>query len=55
MPYEIQASPGGRGYFVITKDTGRRHSKKPLTKSIAARQMAALYVRAPDSDRRRRK
>jgi hypothetical protein len=52
MPYGLEASPTGRGYFVITKGTGRRHSNKPLTKSVAARQMAALYVHAPDSDRR---
>lgn len=55
MPYEIQANPVGRGYFVITKGSRNRHSEKPLTKSMAARQMAALYVHAPDSDRRRRR
>ena len=55
MPYELEQSPTGRGYFVITKGTHRRHSNKPLTKSMAARQMAALYVHAPDSDGKRRR
>jgi predicted site-specific integrase-resolvase len=53
MPYEIQASPGGHGYYVITKGSRRAHSEKPLTKSMAARQMAALYARVPDSRRKR--
>lgn len=53
MPYELEPSPVGRGYFVATKGTGRRHSKKPLPKARAIRQMRALYVNMADADKRR--
>lgn len=46
MPYELEKTP--RGYYVETEETGRRHSKKPLSKKMATRQMRALYVHAPD-------
>ena len=43
MPYQLsQVSP--RRYFVITKSTGRKHSLKPLAKSVAEAQMRALYA-----------
>jgi len=41
MPYELKASKGG--YYVITEGTGKKHSKKPLSKDTAERQMKALY------------
>lgn len=53
MPYHIEPNPVGRGFFVATKGTGRRHSKKPLTKSTAVKQMRALYVNMADADKRR--
>jgi hypothetical protein len=43
MPYKIIDNPTGRGFFVITKETGRRHSKEALPKSRADSQMRALY------------
>jgi len=42
MPYEMKEVP--QGYYVETKATGRRHSKKPLPKARAEAQMRALYA-----------
>jgi hypothetical protein len=50
MPYHLEKNPQGYGYFVATKGTERRHSKKALPKTRAIRQMRALYLKAPDSD-----
>lgn len=55
MPYELERGPGARGYFVVTKDTGRRHSEKALPKERAIRQMRALYARVQDADKRSKK
>lgn len=35
----------GRGYFVVNERTGRRLSKKPLSKVRASAQMRAVYAR----------
>jgi hypothetical protein len=57
MPYTlVKASPNG--FFVETKGTGRKHSKMPMPKERAMRQMRALYMSMPgekrmvDKDRR---
>lgn len=42
MPYELKKAKGG--YFVITEPTGRKHSKKPLPKERAVKQLRALYL-----------
>lgn len=42
MPYELKHS--GKGYFVVTEPTGKKHSKKPLSKEKAMKQMKALYA-----------
>ena len=42
MPYELKRS--GKGYFVETKGTHKRHSKRPLPLSRAKAQMRALYA-----------
>ena len=42
MPWTLQKS--GKGYFVVTKGTGRKHSKLPLPKERALAQMRALYA-----------
>ena len=42
MPYHLQKS--GKGYYVVTTSTGRKHSLSPLPKSTAESQMRALYV-----------
>ena len=41
MPYELKKARGG--YYVVTEGTGKEHSKKPLSKDTAERQMKALY------------
>jgi hypothetical protein len=45
MPYLLKAAPNG--FFVETKGTGRKHSKLPLPRERAERQMRALYARMP--------
>jgi hypothetical protein len=42
MPYSLRRS--GSGYFVITKGTNKKHSKRPLSRRMAGRQMRALYA-----------
>jgi hypothetical protein len=53
MPYKLEPNPTGRGFFVATKGTGRRHSEKPLSKARALLQMRALYANMVDADKRR--
>ena len=40
MPYHIEKS--GKGYYVITTSTGRKHSDKPITKLKAEAQLRVL-------------
>lgn len=42
MPYGIVK--WGSGYFVVNKDTGKKYSKKALSKSMALGQLKALYA-----------
>ena len=42
MPYRLQKS--GRKYYVVTKGTNKRHSKRPMSKTMAQRQMRAIYA-----------
>jgi hypothetical protein len=42
MPYQLKKS--GSGYQVESKDTGKTHSKKPLSKGRAKAQLRALYA-----------
>lgn len=51
MPYEIESNPVGRGYFVVTKGTGERHSGHPLTEDVAKAQMRALYANLADTEK----
>jgi hypothetical protein len=47
MPYRLETvtSPAGRkSYYVVTKGTGRKHSRRPLPRSRALAQMRALYA-----------
>lgn len=44
MPYELKKVKGG--YYVETKPTHTRHSKKPLPREMAIKQMRALYLKA---------
>lgn len=47
MPYQLKQVPGG--YVVVNSDTGRPHSKKPLSRTRAKAQMRALYANVPDA------
>jgi hypothetical protein len=51
MPWHIAEAHGVSppGFFVVTNDTGRKHSKKPLTKEVAKKQLAALHIHADKS------
>jgi hypothetical protein len=40
----------GNGYYVVSSDTGKKHSKKPLTKATATKQLKALYINANPKD-----
>lgn len=40
MPYRIEKL--GTGFVVVNKETGRRHSKKPITEKNAKSQMRLL-------------
>jgi hypothetical protein len=40
VPWELKKSGGG--WFVVTKGTGRRHSRKPLSRERAVAQLRAL-------------
>jgi hypothetical protein len=42
MPYRLVQS--GNKYFVENKQSGRRYSKKSLSRTMAVRQMRALYA-----------
>ena len=44
MPYKLRKAPSEDKYWVETEATGRKHSKAPLNKSTATRQMRALYL-----------
>lgn len=46
MPYHLQESDGG--FYVVTTSTGRKHSKEPLTKAVAKKQMVALHIHADE-------
>lgn len=49
MPYAIVKS--GKGYVVETTTTGKKHSKHPLSQSMAKKQMKALYYHIKDERR----
>ncbi len=42
MPYELKKDKAG--YFVITKETKKKHSKKPLSKANAEAQLRVLEM-----------
>lgn len=44
MPYKLVRADGTDKYYVMTTDTGRLHSKEPMTKMMAKRQMTALNL-----------
>lgn len=50
MPYHL-ARRGG-GWVVVSTDTGKIHSRKPMSRAAAERQMAALYSAMGDEARK---
>jgi hypothetical protein len=48
MPYKLVKAEGTDKYYVMTTDSGRLHSKEPMTKEMAKRQMSALNVAKKD-------
>ena len=44
MPYKLRKAPNRDLYWVVNKDTGKKHSKEPLPKERALAQMRALYA-----------
>lgn len=48
MPYSIRKEKGG--YKVMSKDTGKTHSNKPLSKARAMAQMRAMYANVKDAN-----
>lgn len=49
MPYKLRKAPGRDLYWVVSKETGRKHSKEPLPKARAEAQMRALYAAENDA------
>lgn len=48
MPYKLERAGKGKAY-VVSSDTGKKHSNKPMPIAKAKAQMAALYANVKDS------
>ena len=44
MPYKLRKAPGRDMYWVVSVDSGAKHSKEPLPLDRARRQMVALNI-----------
>ena len=44
MPYALRKVRGKDLYYVVNKNTGKKYSDAPLTRSMAERQLKALYL-----------
>lgn len=44
MPYKLRKAPKRDLYWVVNKETGKKHSRDPLPKETAKSQMRALYA-----------
>lgn len=44
MPYKLRKAPKKELYWVVNKETGKKHSKEPLPRKRAEAQMRALYA-----------
>jgi hypothetical protein len=51
MPWKLRKAPKKDLYWVINKETGKKHSKEPLPKERAEAQMRALYANVPDAEK----
>ena len=54
MPWHIMEvhSTSPKRYYVVTTSTGRKHSKEPLTHSVAKKQLAALHIHADEKPKK---
>lgn len=50
MPYKLRKAPKRDLYWVVNKETGKKHSKDPLPKERALAQMRALYASESGDD-----
>ena len=48
MPYSLVRDIHDKGYYIINTDTGKKHSKKPLSHKRALSQLRALYLNTHD-------
>jgi hypothetical protein len=46
MPYKVERH--GQGYFVVNQNTGKKYSKKPLSKQIANKQLKAIEMNSSE-------
>jgi hypothetical protein len=44
MPYKLRKAPRRELYWVVSTETGKKHSLEPLPKARAESQMKALYA-----------
>ena len=44
MPYKLRKAPNRDLYWVVSKDSGMKHSEEPLPRARAEAQMKALYA-----------
>ena len=44
MPYALRKAPKRDLYWVVSKETGKKHSEEPITKKKAEAQMRLLYA-----------
>ena len=44
MPYKLRKAPSRDLYWVVNKETGKKHSRDPLPRDRAEAQMRALYA-----------
>ena len=47
MPWKLRKAPKKELYWVVNKETGKKHSKEPLPRDKAVAQMKALYANEP--------
>jgi hypothetical protein len=43
MPYKLRKARGQNLYWVISEETGKKHSLEPLPLDVAEKQLKALY------------
>jgi hypothetical protein len=44
MPYSLRKAPKRELYWVVSKESGKKHSTEPIPKARAEAQMKALYA-----------